>query len=161
MEPEQEYTPAEEYEDEEAVMDDDNYEPAADGADQEEYEYQEEAEERIAETDDVAIMDTQTGEVIHMQGEMSCMDIEAVDVGCKDSPPIPDKVARDLNEDDGQLRSENQDDPPRKTPEKLKLPKDGKWHSEEPKQPAVDEKAPPIPIKRGNTKSRIQMFEAM
>lgn len=128
--------------------------------------YAEETEERSAETDDITetddftVMDTQTGDVILMDGEVCSMDTQAVDIGCKGSPPLPDKAARGLSEESDQL-TKNQDEFLRKTPEKLKLPKDGPWHKGESKDPAVEEKAPPIPIKKGNTKSRIDMFESM
>ena len=114
-----------------------------------------------AESDDVNVMDTQTGDVITMEGEVCGMDMESVDVGCKDSPPLPDKAARDQEEDAEQLKDSEKDEYLQRTPEKLKLPKDGTWHNQDAQQPAEEEKAPPIPIKRGNTKKRIEMFESM
>lgn len=135
-----------------------NYASTEDAYSAEEYS----AEAYTAETGDVTVMDTQTGDVIEMDGEVCSMDTEAVDVGCKDSPPLPDKAARDLSEDTDQLQEEEKkEDIPKKCPEKLQLNKDGTWHNKDLQEPVLEEKAPPIPIKRGNTKNRIQMFESM
>ena len=139
------------------VIDDVIYDVADNSADMQRYEETDDV------NDDVNVMDTQTGDIIRMEGEVCNMDMESVDVGCKDTPPIPDKAARDLNDNNDQLRAEddNKDEYPKRTPEKLKISKDAPWHKVDSKEAPVDEKAPPIPIKTGNTKSRIQMFEAM